>query len=74
VADVATASFGSVATSQPCHYRAIRSGPDRAPADNYGQRQCSLDLRHFPPSQITTPPELALQAGGRGCMGVARPG
>jgi hypothetical protein len=66
VADVAGASFESVATSRrPCHYRAIHNGPDRSPADNHGQHHSGLDQRRSLPSQVTTPPDLALQAGNR---------
>jgi hypothetical protein len=48
---------------RPCHQRAIHSGPRRSQADNHGQHPSALDLRRSLASQVTTAPDLALQAG-----------
>jgi hypothetical protein len=51
---------------RPCHQRAIHTGRDRSRADKQGQRHGALDLRRSLPSQVMIPPDLALQAEGRG--------
>jgi hypothetical protein len=72
VADVATASFGSVATSQPCHYRAIRSGPDRAPADNYGQRQVRVQFLESRQLLRASTPQLAYSLSQAEAVGASQ--
>ena len=60
------AGFEQRRPRRPCHYRAIRIGPDRFPADNHGQHRSGRGLRRSPFPKVTIPPDLALQAGGRG--------
>jgi len=55
------ASLFSSTVPPACHSQQSR----RCPAVNRGQRQSALDLRRSSPSQLTIPPELALQAGGQ---------
>jgi hypothetical protein len=50
-------------TDRPCHYRAIRSSPDRSPADNHGQHLGGIDLHISWPPQARPPRDLALQQG-----------
>jgi hypothetical protein len=49
----------------------MHNGPARSWADSHGQRPSGLDLRHSLPSQVTTAPNPALQAGGQ--RGLSRP-
>jgi hypothetical protein len=46
-------------------YRAMHSGPDRSRPDNHGQHHSGCHLRRSPIPKVTTPPDLALQAGGQ---------
>ena len=48
-----------------CHFRAIHNGRERSHAYNHGQRHGRHDLRRSSSGQMATPPDLALQAGGR---------
>jgi hypothetical protein len=53
-------------THRPCHYRAIYNGRERSHADTDGHSHGRHDLRRPSSGQMTTLPDLALQAGGRG--------
>jgi hypothetical protein len=43
----------------------MHNGHHRFPTDGHGQRRSSIHLPGFTPSQVTSPPDLALQAGSR---------
>jgi hypothetical protein len=49
----------------PCHYHASHNGLERSQADTHGQSHARHDLRRSSSGQVTTPADLALQAGGR---------
>jgi hypothetical protein len=59
-------------TPPPCRQRAIHSSLDRSPADTHGQQHSGRDLHGSPPLQVASPPDLALQAGGRLVEGLDR--
>jgi hypothetical protein len=57
---------------RPCHQRAIHSGHKRSPADTHRHHHGTGEQRRSPPFQVTIPPDLALQAGGRLVAGLDR--
>ena len=57
---------------RPCHYRAIHNGRERLQTDTHGQSHGRHDLRRSQSGQVATPPDLALQAGGRLVAGFDR--
>ena len=61
---------------RPCHYRAIHNGRERLHADTHGQSHGRHDVRRSSSGQVTTPPDLALEAGDRSVLviRVALPG